>query len=55
MSGFGRLTDVYRGREDHPDLIALALQLATTPRGPLYDGNVSPDRELAAFLRAVAP
>jgi hypothetical protein len=33
------------------DLTDLALRLATTPCSPLYDSPVSPDRELAAFLR----
>ena len=36
------------------DLVGLAVRLAATPCGPLYDRNVSPDRELAAILRVIA-
>jgi hypothetical protein len=55
MNEFSHLADVYRGHQSRPDLIGLALRLATTPCGPLYSRNVSPDRELAAYLRTVMP
>jgi len=39
-----------------PDLLALAIRLATTPCSPLYSKHVSLDRELAALLlRSVPP
>ena len=31
------------------------MRLATTPCGPLYSKHVSPDRELDALLRSIAP
>ncbi len=37
-------------RQDEPDLLALAVHLAATPCGPLYQRHVSPDRELAALV-----
>jgi Domain of unknown function (DUF6933) len=55
MNEFGRLAEIYRDHEPNPDLIDLALRLATTPCSPLYARNVSPDRELAAFLRTITP
>jgi len=55
MNEFGRLAEIYRDHEPCPDLIDLALRLATTPCSPLYGRNVSPDRELAAFLRTITP
>lgn len=50
MTEFTHLAKVYRDR--NPDLLDLALRLATTPCGPLYGSNVSPDRELGALLRS---
>jgi hypothetical protein len=55
MNEFSRLAEIYRDHEPRPDLIDLALRLAATPCGPLYGRNVSPDRELAAFLRTATP
>ena len=55
MNEFTFLADAYRGGTPAPDLLALAMRLATTPCGPLYSKHVSPDRELAALLRSVPP
>jgi hypothetical protein len=56
MTEFTHLADVYRDNnpDRDPDLLDLALRLATTPCGPLYGRNVSPDRELGALLRSIA-
>jgi hypothetical protein len=48
------LAEAYRDQHPGQDLLDLAMRLATTPCGPLYTKNVSPDRELAAFLRSIA-
>jgi hypothetical protein len=53
MNEFSRLAEVYRDHDPHPNLIGVAQRLATTPCSPLYGRNVSPDRELAAFLRTI--
>ena len=50
MNEFSRLAEAHRDRDPCPDLTDLAQRLATTPCSPLYGRNVSPDRELAAFL-----
>ncbi len=42
-------------RHDAPDLDALSARLAKTPCGPLYQGHVSPDRELAALIDSLRP
>jgi hypothetical protein len=55
MNEFTFLAETYRGDSPLPDLQALAMRLATTPCGPLYSKHVSPDRELDAMLRSVAP
>jgi hypothetical protein len=55
MNEFTFLAGAYRGEESVPDLLAVAMHLATTPCGPLYSKHVSPDRELAALLRSFAP
>jgi hypothetical protein len=55
MNEFTFLAGAYRGDFPAPDLLALALRLAATPCGPLYSKHVSPDRELAALLRSIAP
>ena len=55
MNEFTFLAESYRGGTPAPDLLALAMRLATTPCGPLYSKHVSPDRELAALLRSFAP
>jgi hypothetical protein len=56
MTEFAHLAKVYRDSNatQNPDLLDLALRLATTPCGPLYGRNVSPDRELGAVLRSIA-
>lgn len=51
MNEFVHLADVHRAHDADPDLLALSMRLSTTPCSPLYDPNVSPDRELAAALR----
>jgi hypothetical protein len=53
MTEFTHLAEVYRDNNPDPDLLHLALRLATTPCGPLYRRNVSPDRELSALIRSV--
>jgi hypothetical protein len=50
MVEFTRLAEAYREGRPNPDLLDLALWLATTPCSPLYGRNISPDRELAAVL-----
>ena len=50
MNEFTYLAETYRGDTPAPDLLGLAMRLATTPCGPLYDKHVSPDRELHALL-----
>jgi hypothetical protein len=50
MNEFARLAETYRVSPAETDLITLALRLARTPCGPLYNGHISPDRELAALI-----
>jgi uncharacterized protein DUF6933 len=54
MTEFARLADVRHDAKPAMDLVGLAVRLAETPCAPLYGGNVSPDRELAAAFRAIA-
>jgi hypothetical protein len=54
MNEFARLAEFYRDDNPRQDLAGLAARLATTPCGPLYSRNVSPDRELAALLGSLA-
>jgi hypothetical protein len=35
-----------------PRLLELSVDLARTPCGPLYQGHISPDRELAALVQS---
>lgn len=51
MTEFTHLAEVSHDSNPDPDLLDLALRLATTPCSPLYGRNVSPDRELDALLR----
>lgn len=55
MNEFTYLAETYRGDTPAPDLLGLAMRLASTPCGPLYDKHVSPDRELHALLRSITP
>jgi hypothetical protein len=55
MNKFTQLANLRRHQVPRSDLADLALRLATTPCSPLYGSNVSPDRELAAFLRTKPP
>jgi hypothetical protein len=55
MNEFTFLAEAYRDDTPTTDLLALAIRLATTPCGPLYSKHVSPDRELDALLRSLAP
>ena len=55
MNEFTFLAGAYRGDTPAPDLVALAMRLAATPCGPLYSKHISPDHELAALLRSLAP
>jgi hypothetical protein len=55
MNEFTYLAEADRGHTPAPDLLVLAIRLAATPCGPLYRKHISPDRELAALLHAVAP
>jgi hypothetical protein len=50
MNEFTVLADAWR--DGHVDLLALSLRLAATPCGPLYSTHGSPDRALAAHVRA---
>jgi hypothetical protein len=54
MTEFARPAEIHHEADPAIDLIALAARPATTPCGPLYDRNISPDRELAATLHAIA-
>jgi hypothetical protein len=54
MTEFTHLAEVYRDSNPDCDPVDLALQLATTPCGPLYHKNIRPDRELGALLRSTA-
>jgi hypothetical protein len=55
MNEFTYLAETYRDNTPEPDLLVLAMRLATTPCGPLYGKHVSPDRELDALLRSITP
>jgi hypothetical protein len=55
MNEFTFLAESCRGDIPAPDLLGLAMHLAATPCSPLYSKHISPDRELAALLHAVAP
>lgn len=55
MNEFSYLSEAYRSEEPAVDLVELALWLARTPCGPLYQRHVSPDRELAALVAAHLP
>jgi hypothetical protein len=54
MTEFARLAEIHHDDDPAVDLVDLAARLATTPCGPLYSRHVSPDRELAATLHAMA-
>ncbi len=54
MTEFGKLAD-WRRDPGTPDLLELSLRLAETPLGPLYERNVSPDRELPVLLGLTQP
>lgn len=41
MVEFARLAEIYRADRPQPDLLGLALRLATTPCSPLYGRNIS--------------
>lgn len=51
MNEFSRLADAFRDDEGAIDVLDLAVRLAETPCSPLYKRHVSPDRELAAWVR----
>ena len=53
MNEFTYLAEAYRDHHPGQDLLDLAMRLATMPCGPLYTKHISPDRELAAFLRFI--
>lgn len=50
-----RLAEIHHDDDPAVDLMELAVRLARTPCSPLYSRNVSPDRELAATVHAMAP
>jgi hypothetical protein len=50
MNEFKFLAEAYIQLDDEHDLLVLALRLAETPCGPLYQRHISPDRELAAIV-----
>ena len=54
MNEFIYLAEAHRDHHPGHDLLELAMRLATTPCGPLYGKHISPDGELAAFLRSIA-
>lgn len=49
-----RLAEIHHDDEPDVDLTTLAVRLARTPCSPLYKRHVSPDRELAATVHAMA-
>jgi hypothetical protein len=53
MNEFTLLANTFRA-DLRPDLLGLAMRLSRTPCSPLYRRHVSPDRELAALVGAVA-
>ena len=55
MNEFTHLAGAYRDDTPAPDLVDLAIRLASTPCGPLYSKNISPDRELDALVRSITP
>jgi hypothetical protein len=55
MNEFTHLAETYRSDTPAPDLLDLAMRLATTPCGPLYSKHISPDRELRALLHSITP
>jgi hypothetical protein len=54
MNEFTYLAEAYRDNDPAQNLLDLAVRLAETPCGPLYNKNVSPDRELGALLHSMA-
>jgi hypothetical protein len=54
MTYFARLAEIHHDTDPAIDPAALAIRLARTPCGPLYDRNIRPDHELAATVRALA-
>lgn len=53
MNEFGFLGRLAREDQgDEPDLVALSVFISATPTSPLYKRNISPDRELQAFVSA---
>ena len=50
MNEFKYLAEIHAKLDGETDLLALSLQLAQTPCGPLYKRHISPDRELAALV-----
>lgn len=53
MNEFAFLADTWRAAA-RPNLVDLAVRLAATPCGPLYQRHVSPDRELAAIVQQIS-
>jgi hypothetical protein len=50
MNEFVHLGNAYRHEDGVSDLVTLSLWLAEVPCGPLFERNVSPDRELAVLV-----
>ncbi len=55
MNEFSRLAEIYRNDIPASDLPGLSARLAAVPCSPLYRRHISPDRELNALLRFLAP
>jgi hypothetical protein len=55
MNEFTYLAETYRDNTPEPDLLGLAMRLATTRCSPLYSKHISPDRELDALVRSSTP
>jgi hypothetical protein len=55
MNDFTRLAEAHRDNTPEPDLLGLAMRLATTPCSPLYSKHIRPDRELDALVRSITP
>ena len=50
MNDFAFMADVARARAQGDDLVALSVDLADTPCGPLRKGHGFPDREVEAIV-----
>ncbi|MPY93169.1 MAG: hypothetical protein GEV08_08910 [Acidimicrobiia bacterium] len=55
MNELGFLAEADRANRRSEDLVSMAVHLAATPCGPLYERHSFPDRELEAFVATLLP